>query len=393
MDGGMKYFLDNMDYEKHNEEVAHVWEAYNARKPMRVPMILSMTSRIYLLNPELNKEGITFQQYSEDPDLMAKVQMLNQDYIRHNMLQDAEMGLPKDGWWINVDLQNYYEAAWFGAPVEYRPGQVPDTTPILNESNKRMLFDRGLPNPFTSGIMAKNWSFYEHMKANQDKYSHKGLPVISVYPYALGTDGPMTIAAMLRGASEICLEMYEDPEYVHELLLFITQAVIKRIKAYREFMGEDIKPQSWMFPDDSIELLSLEMYKEFVLPYHKMLLNELAGDGPHSIHLCGNVQRLMPTIKDELNISMWDAGFPVDYGLARKQLGPDFQIQTGPRVSTLLHGTPEDVFNEARDILQSGIMAGGRFVLRDANNLSPCTPVSNIKAMYEAAKKFGTYQQ
>lgn len=89
----MKYFLDNMDYEKHNEEVAHVWEAYNARKPIRVPMILSMTSRIYLLNPELNKEGITFQQYSENPDLMAKVQMLNQDYIRHNMIQDVEMGL------------------------------------------------------------------------------------------------------------------------------------------------------------------------------------------------------------------------------------------------------------------------------------------------------------
>jgi hypothetical protein len=36
-------------------------------------------------------------------------------------------------------------------------------------------------------------------------------------------------------------------------------------------------------------------------------------------------------------------------------------------------------------------MKGGRFVLREANNLAPCTPVENITAMYEAGKEFGVY--
>jgi len=33
----------------------------------------------------------------------------------------------------------------------------------------------------------------------------------------------------------------------------------------------------------------------------------------------------------------------------------------------------------------------GRFVLREANNMSPGIPVENINAMYRAAKEFGVY--
>lgn len=386
----MGYFLEVIDYNKHNEEVKEVWDTFHSGKPIRVPVILGTNPRIFLLNPELNGEKITFRQYFEDPDIMALVQMKTAHYIRHNMLQDAEMGLPKDGWPIYVDLQNVYEAAWFGAAVEYREGQVPDTRPFLTEDNKRMLFDRGLPDPFKAGIMEKNWRFYEHFKANLSKYSYMGLPAIEANPAGMSTDGPMTIAANLRGATEFCMDLYTDPDYVRELLAFITEAIILRIKAYRKALGQEMKPRSFGFADDSIELLSTEMYKEFVMPFHKKLIEELGGEGPHSVHLCGDVGRHMTLLKDELNINGWDAGFPVDYSKARAELGPNFLIQTGPKVATLVNGTPSDVEAETRCILESGI-ANGRFILREANNLSPLTPVENIAAMYEAARKFGKY--
>jgi len=57
----------------------------------------------------------------------------------------------------------------------------------------------------------------------------------------------------------------------------------------------------------------------------------------------------------------------------------------------LLNGTPEEVDAECKKILESGITEGGRFVLIEANNLSPCTPVENVAAMYQAAKKYGVY--
>lgn len=387
----MSYYLTNIDFTQHNEEQRQVWEAFWAGKPIRVPVMLGINPRTYLLNPELDRDGVTFEQYSEDPDLMARMQMRSQHYVRHHMLQDAEMGLPKDGWTIYPDFQNYIEAAWFGAPVEYREGQVPDTRPILDADNKRMLFDHGVPDPFNDGIMAKNWRYYEHMLAHRSKYIFEDVPVAHVNPSGLGTDGPFTIAANLRGATELCTEIYEDPDYVHELLEYITRSAICRIKAFRERLGHEAKPKGLGFADDSIELLSVDMYREFVLPYHKMLIAELAGEGPHSVHLCGNVDRHMPTIKDELNVETWDAGFPVDYGGVRKALGPEFRIQTGPTVSLLLHGTPEDVASETRRILESGIMDGGQFIMREANNLSPRTPAENVAAMYEATVKYGRY--
>lgn len=390
----MSYYLTGTDFEKHNEEVRRVWEAFWAGKPIRTPVILGINPRIYLLNPALNTEGITFQQYSEDPDVMARMQVRSQHYVRHHMLQDAEMGsfdrlkTPVDGWSIYPDFQNYYEAAWFGAEVEYRAGQVPDTRPILNSDNKRMLFDRGIPDPFSGSLMAKTWRFYEHMLQHKDDYSYEGVQVAHVNQSCTGTDGPFTAAANLRGATELCLEIYEDPEYVHELLRYITEATIARIRAMRKRLGQEMKPKAFGFADDSIELLSVDVYREFVLPHHKRLIGELAGEGPHSIHLCGNVDRHMPTIKQELNVSIWDAGFPVDYAGMRRALGPEFRIQTGPTVSLLLHGTPDEVASETRRILESGITEGGQFIMREANNLSPCTPVENVAAMYEAVRRW-----
>ena len=188
------------------------------------------------------------------------------------------------------------------------------------------------------------------------------------------------------------MEFYEDPDYVRELLRYITEATIHRIREFRKALGHEPKPACWGFADDSIELLSVDMYNEFVLPCHKMLLDELAGEGPHSVHLCGKVDRLMPTLQRELNLNVWDAGFPVDYGGMREALGPEMQIHTGPKVSTLMSGTPELVEAESKRILESGIMRGGRFLLRDANNLSPCTPAENVAAMYQAARKYGKYE-
>lgn len=369
-----------------------MWEAYHSGKPTRVPVILGVNPRIILLNPDLNPECISFQQYTEDADTMARVQMQSQRYIRHNLMQDAEMGMPQNGWRIGVDLQNYYEAAWFGAPVEYRPGQVPDTSPILSDDRKRLLFENGIPDPFTGGVMKHGWRLYEQMKANMGSYSHADLPVLGVGPPSGGgTDGPMTVACSLRGATQLCMDFYEDPDYARELLGFITEATIARIRAFRKALGQEEKPSAMGFADDSIELLSVDMYVEFVLPCHKRLLSELAGDGPHSVHLCGDVDRLIPVLARELDLNAWDAGFPIDYGNIRKTLGPDVQINTGPRVSTMLHGSPEDVDAECRLILESGILDGGRFVLREANNLSPCTPVENVAAMYKAAGTYGLY--
>ena len=83
----------------------------------------------------------------------------------------------------------------------------------------------------------------------------------------------------------------------------------------------------------------------------------------------------------------------VDFGRLRAELGPEVRINGGPTIMLLKDGSPDQIRREVRRICGSGVLAGGRFVLRDANNLAPCTPIENIEAMYEAGKTYGRYRQ
>ena len=61
-------------------------------------------------------------------------------------------------------------------------------------------------------------------------------------------------------------------------------------------------------------------------------------------------------------------------------------------MALLLGGTAEDVFERTRQILTSGVMAGGRFVLREGNNLPPGCPEENLAAMYRCCLEHGNYE-
>ena len=75
----------------------------------------------------------------------------------------------------------------------------------------------------------------------------------------------------------------------------------------------------------------------------------------------------------------------MDFARFRTELGPEVEIWGGVEVATLLTGSPESVYRRARGILASGILAGGRFVLHEANNLPPGVRWANLAAMYRAA--------
>ncbi len=360
------------DFERHNAEVERLWADFALGKPSRVPVILGTNTRYYVLSQAANPDGLTFRQYHGNPDTMLQAQVRFADWDRHNLIQDAERGLPAEGWDVRVDFQNYYEAAWLGCPIEYVDGQVPDTTPAYaDDARKREIFDLR-PTPW-SGIMALNLEYYQHMLRRQNEgFEYRGRPIRSVSLNALGTDGPFTVASNVRGATEICLDLYVDPGYARELLDFITEAVIARIRAYREFLGDPVVRPSFGFADDSIQNLSTELYAEFVLPCHKKLVAAFADPAAppfepatasamakagrtvrhNSIHLCGDASRHFALVQRELNVQSFDTGFPIDFGAVRRTLGPGAQINGGPTVDLLLNGTAEAIREEVRRILR-----------------------------------------
>lgn len=382
-----------IDFDTHNAEVEAVWKAYRERKPTRVPMVFGINPRLTMFDHPSNPRGVTFEQYSNDPQLMMERQIEHQAWVRTNILQDAPMGLPKDGWSLWVDFQNYYEAAWYGARIRYWPGEVPDTEPLLeDDASKWSLIEKGMPDPFTHGSAQRMWDYYEYFcRKKEEGWTYLGLPIATATWPAGGTDGPLTLCCNLRGASRFIPDMIEDPEYAHAMLNYITETSVARIKAYRERMGAELKPERGGLADDSVMLISTPMYREMILPYHRRIFEELAGKGPHSIHLCGDATRHFKTIRDELNVWSFDTGYPVDFGWLRRELGPEVEIYGGPSVPFLRAATPDAVRAEVKRILGSGIMEGGRFVLREGNNLAPGVPMENLRAMWDAVHEFGTY--
>lgn len=380
------------DYKQHNEEARAVWEAYQTGNPIRVPVTLWSDARFFILDPVFNPgRRITFQDYIQDSATMMDVQLRGAEWRSRtvSLYCDDQAGIP-ERFEVTVDMLRFFDAGFFGCELHYTDGQMPDTTPLLTGDRKNMLFDKGLPNPLTGGIFTWAQRMYAEMMEKIAKgFTYLDRPV-HFAPFGLGTDGPLTTATALRGG-ELYLDFYNDPAYVHQLMDLITTATIARIRAYRQFFGFPPLSEGWGYADDAVQMISTEMVREFVLPYHKRLRQELTTAKHISLHLCGDAMRHFKMFRDEMGVTSFDTGFPIDFKRIREELGPDVEIQGGVRAPQLATGTPDEIHAEARRILESGIITGGRFILKEANDLVPCTPMVNLNALYQAARKYGVY--
>lgn len=386
--------MNPINFAEHNNEVREIWRTFWAGNPIKIPVIAGTSDRFFVQNPNTNPRGISFREYTENPDVMFEMQANFDRYKRFHVLGDHMMGYPEEeeGWEVHIDFQNYYEAAWFGCKVEFPEHEVPYAVPLLNENNREMLFEKGLPDPF-SGLMARGKEYYERFMERKKTFLLDGYPVSRIQMnWLYGTDGPFTIACELLGPAEMCALIYEEPDYVHQLMDYITEAIIARIKAWRRYLGQPEFSDSFGFADDSILMISKEMYREFVLPYHKKLIRGVSTMKlPGQIHLCGDATRHFVTIRDELNINNFDTGFPVAHGKLVQELGPDVVVAGGPKADLLRVGTPEQIMEEARRIIQEVKPYTKKFILREGNDVPPYTPLENIAALTQARELYGIY--
>ncbi|MFB3894568.1 MAG: uroporphyrinogen decarboxylase family protein [Phycisphaerae bacterium] len=387
-----------------NEEKDRVWKAYRDRKgvpnrdmsrlgspPVRVPISLAVNPRVVVLDPKWNPRGITFEEYFHNASATVEVQLAFMRYQREYLNQycDAPTGRASE-WTFYVDKQNVYDAAYFGCPVVFRDGQVSDATPILDGPNKEKVFSLDLDHPLDNPFIRKCLDLCEALKKAVAKLPADGI-AYKVAPVLCNFDGTLTVSACLRG-TEIFSDLYEDPDYVKRLFAFIHRGAEIRNRALAKLAGQKaFDGNVGGLADDSIQLISTATYREHVMPFHRDWLSKWSVAGPHGMHLCGDATRHFRTLRDELNVYSFDTGFPVDHGRLRRELGPDVEILGGPEVSILLNGTPQQVYERTKGILLSGIKEGGRFILKEANNLPPCCPEANLAAFYKAGLEFGGY--
>ncbi len=373
-------------------EKQELWRSYRDGCHPRVPVTLGVNNRVLLQAPELNTACWTYRDVFTKPEAMLAVQLRTEHLLRSRfgLFSDSATGLPEQ-WRVSPHFQNVGEAAQLGCPLQFRPGEVPDTIPAYAGARGRAVFDVEVDRVAERGFIADGLRFTHRMEEAARGATFLGRP-IAVQPFALlCSDGPMTVAMNLRGP-EILTDLIDDPGYAAELFDFIVTAAIKRNRALHEYWDIADRPEdeAWL-ADDSISLLSVEQYRSAVLPWHRKWYDAMDPDHrrKRNIHLCGDAQRHFVTIHEELGVTNFDTGFPIDFTRLRSELGDDVEVQGGVEVSTLLGASPQAVYSRAETILRSGILRGGRFVLREANNLPPRTPWRNLAAMYRAAFSFG----
>lgn len=369
-------------------EKKRVWPDFTAAGVGRIPVMLATNCRIALLDKRFNC-GLDFREVFEDPRAMVFALLMAEYYrrMRYNHFCDAPTAMP-DVWNVAVHFQNVCEAWFFGADVHYRDNQVPDTEPWLNDENKNAIFDIDISDPLSREPYCRVIKFYDEMTQYVADKTFLGRPIKIVAPAFQGSDGQMTVAMNLRGQN-ILMDMYDDPDYVNRLFDFITQAAINRSLAFKKKYNLPDPEQVW-FADDSIALLGVKQYEEFVLKHHKKLFDAMAKPGmTRFIHLCGDATHHFPMLRERLGVTGFDTGFPVDFAWLRRELGEDVMISGGVEVTLLASGTPQQVYDRAKAILQSGIKRGGKFIMREANNLPPDIPWANLAAMYKATLDYG----
>jgi hypothetical protein len=195
--------------------------------------------------------------------------------------------------------------------------------------------------------------------------------------------GPFPSAFALCG-SNIFLWMKTDPERVHRLMEITTQSHEQVFTCFDELTGRKPGGSVWLGADAS-EMISREMYSEFIVPYYLHIWENHAF--PRPFHMCGKIDHLLEILRDDFQVTtLAGFGFPVDRHKLAETLSGRMVLHGGPHPLLIHDGTRDQIILECMEYIHTAGGKGG-YILAEGFGLMPGTPMENIEAMVEASKR------
>ena len=188
----------------------------------------------------------------------------------------------------------YLELEAVGCELEFPEDNIsrPKAT-ILKE--KSQLAGLKVPDPKRDGRLPYFIELCERVSAQIRKTATVGL----------GHSGPWNLAMHLRGIEQMLVEDVLDPDFVHELMRFTTEVV----RTVGDALIEAGFAPSLGEATASCSLISPQIYREFIKPYHKELFEYFKSKrAPMALHICGYIDPIMEDIIDTgINLISLDA--------------------------------------------------------------------------------------
>ncbi|MFZ2655565.1 MAG: hypothetical protein WAX69_11605 [Victivallales bacterium] len=189
-------------------------------------------------------------------------------------------------------------ATMFGIPLDPSVGNSPAHTLTFDE-----ILAMPEPEVETAGLMPEMRRKIEFIKRNLS-------PGNGLYIGLPDTQGPFNIAHAIAG-EEILTGPYIDPEKFHAVMSRVTELWIRSVKTLREWIGPEwldpVSKRSVHIAECSVNLVSPEIYIEFILPYDLKIAH--AFKQRLSIHTCSGPHVFHATLDNLPDILFTEAGF------------------------------------------------------------------------------------
>ncbi len=263
----------------------------------------------------------------------------------------------------------YRETADFGADVRFPH----DDLPILKEiflADPDRLKDLRPPDPWGGGRMTDR---LQAIRAFHREFAGH-VPIMG------WVEGAMAEAADLRGVLNVMTDLFDRPEWLHELLALCNKVTIDFGVAQVE-AGADIVGLG----DAIASQIGPEAYREFCLPYEQnafAAIREAGGVG--RLHICGDITPILDDVGN-CGAEIIDIDWMVDLGEAARIIGDRASVCGNfDPVAVMLQGKPYQVSKAVEECVRKG---GPRCFNMAGCEIPDGTPSDNLLAQAETLRR------
>jgi uroporphyrinogen decarboxylase len=316
----------------------------------------------YLITGQYNTQliDVSIREWLLDPKIFAKAQIASYERYRPDILL------------MMWDLLTDVEA--IGNELKFPEDSLCITVKKALE-DKGKLSSLQIPDPTTDGRLPD----YLAAVAETKKAVSDGI-VSAVIA------GPWTIAIGLRGANGLIRDALKDPDYVHELMQFCTRQSISFAEAVIPLgvgLGYSEAPAS-------NSLISPKMYRSFVFPYHKQIVDHFkAKKVGIGLHICGYAD---PILEDMVNTGMTNISIDAPTDIAKAVAATRGKaVLIGNLNTNIFFSGSKDEMRQAIQHCLDNAPADSGYILSSGCEVPAIAPLEKVDWFYELVDELGRY--
>lgn len=198
--------------------------------------------------------------------------------------------------------------------------------------------------------------------------------------------GPVTLAGLLESAQDVAVDSVLDTKKLHNLCEFSTGIIIEYTRALVT-AGADII----CILEPTGTILGPQQFRDFSAAYVRYIMESYKYSGVDTIyHVCGNTMHLLSAMAESgvAAVSLDSPETGVDMIKAAKTVSDDVVLTGNVNPTTVMKdGTVQQVRAVTEKLLED-MRPYPNFILSTGCDLPPGTPLENMKAFMETARRF-----